>query len=128
MISKRFIWNISKTSRCGSYLKAITTLGNNSIYNDPRNNQYHCSHILLPNDLNNFKNFTRPDLMIVRNKYLKGKASGKGDDDDEESSLFEEEDDDGSGQFDKNSKVLKIGVNSLRVDLIVKSGLGIARK
>lgn len=65
------------------------------------------------------------EVKIVRNKYDKGK-SAKHNDDGDSGRYYE--DDDISSDLDKNSKVIKVHVNSLRVDLIVKSGLGIARK
>lgn len=61
----------------------------------------------------------------VRFKYVKGKKQSEDEEDEVEA---QESDDEDNQKPEKGSKVIKVGVNSLRVDLIVKSGLGIARK
>ncbi|XP_021933463.1 uncharacterized protein C6orf203 isoform X2 [Zootermopsis nevadensis] len=62
----------------------------------------------------------RPNLEYVRNKYTGNKQT-------EEYSDSEDEEDFDDEIPDRNAKVVTVKVNSLRTDLIIKSGLSIAR-
>jgi len=67
--------------------------------------------------------FTRPKIfgdMIIRNKYNKKSSSSKEDEDSDSDSETEMDD------FDKKT-LIKVQVTSLRADLLLKSGISIAR-
>lgn len=75
-----------------------------------------CTCILQNNNL-------KPNIKFLRYKYSKkdGKQNKREEEDD---------DDDDSSQFglSKDPNVIKVSVNSLRTDLLLKAALGIARK
>lgn len=104
------------------------TLGRKIFLNN-QINQYHLSVRKLPS-ITEQKFSITGGITTVRCKYVKGKHSSKKNDqdsDDEEEVKYEEDDEE-SKLLDKASKTIKVGVKSLRTDLIIKSGLGIARK
>jgi hypothetical protein len=66
-------------------------------------------------------------LLHVRHKYSSKKHTNNQDRDEEEDS-DEDTEENIIEDIDKNTKIIKCSVNSLRADLILKSGLGLARK
>ena len=69
------------------------------------------------------------NLQQIRLKYDKKKPqSAKTPEDDETDEAEDDFDDLSIGENKGGSKVIKISVNSLRADLLLKSGLGTARK
>uniref|UniRef100_A0A336KKN8 CSON012809 protein n=1 Tax=Culicoides sonorensis TaxID=179676 RepID=A0A336KKN8_CULSO len=80
------------------------------------------------NDRNGLKQYQEPKIynflgnQFVRNKFKKSKQNIEDEDE-----IEFEQDNDEDKSLDKHSKLMKVHVNSLRLDLIIKSGLGIAR-
>jgi hypothetical protein len=66
-------------------------------------------------------------VQSVRHKYS-NKKNTKNQDRDEDEDSDEETEENIIEDIDKNTKIIKCSVNSLRADLILKSGLGLARK
>ncbi|KAJ9594138.1 hypothetical protein L9F63_014454, partial [Diploptera punctata] len=71
---------------------------------------------------NNIPASYQPNLQFIRNKYKKHQSQKI-----EEESDSESDDDNEDGIPDKSTKTITVKVTSLRTDLIVKTGLAIAR-
>ncbi|BES91987.1 chromosome 6 open reading frame 203 [Nesidiocoris tenuis] len=105
--------------RCRTWSSAIVTTLNIAEYRSPAKNQFNSSiKTVTINPLRN--SLTSNNAQQIRWKYSKKKSK----EDEEE---LDEEDDFDSGKDDSVSKVVTGHMTSLRADLVLKIGLGIAR-